>query len=150
MFEIKGKTHLLKTTLRTEMNEKELVRALSIDIGVEDVPMEKISSALSDPSAYWDEELQLPKLQETYPIKIAHRISNVAVTFNYVGKPVALNGADIGRISITPTIDNNCNFRCTILAADYPDGVLDKLSHWSKRIVEGVIVERQMSLVDAG
>ena len=137
MFDINTKAELRNINLRAETHGDEYARAIDVQLMLLQVPVDRITSALSLERFYEGDQ---PVLQEVYPLCVKHKINNLAVT---IGK-VKLNGADAKGIEVTPQPGKVCNVKITVQSSGFGKGVLDQLSEHLREECDVTIVERQM------
>ncbi len=147
MFEISGETEIKEIRLKNEAHDDELKRALYVKVAIADTPANKLDSAIPQLLEKFFSGKE-PQLQEIFPLKPAHHITNCVAVFS-AGKPakrVKLDGCDISKISITPRFGGHAELQLTLKFVPAQDGQADQLWKWLKGIVKLTIKEKQLDL----
>lgn len=148
MFEINGKAEISKINLRSENHGEESVRAIDVKCIFDGVPIEKLTSAIRGAEKLLYNKDQ-PLLQECYPLKVRHKIENCKVTFQISRKKIALDGADLKSVEVTPLPNRVAKVKLLVQFSDFKDGVIDALTAVLKDEATVSIVESQTDLEDA-
>jgi hypothetical protein len=144
MFDIKTSAEIKNVNIRMEVHGDEYVRAIDVKVRAADVPFDKIGDAV--PSHDWLYDGDMPIMQEIYPLKVRHKIENMAANLEYAGDGFKLTGVDCAKIVVHPKPARLADVEFTIQGSKYPDGVLDLLSTWLREEVALTITERQAKL----
>jgi hypothetical protein len=152
MFVIEGKAELKEIKLKMDPNGDQFRRTLVLKLLAQGIAADRLDSAISEIDKYWNKEQ--PALQETYPIRVSHKIENVAAVLSEIDRPGPkskaweLGAVDVDKMQITPKMDNLCDILMELHTADISvaKGLLDVLHGWLKGEIIISLVERQLSL----
>ena len=152
MFVIEAKAELKEIKLKMDPNGDQFRRTLVLKLFAQGVAADRLDSAGGEIDKDWNKEQ--PALQETYPIRIAHKIENVAATLTEIERPGPkakaweLGAVDVCKLQITPKMDNLCDILMELHTDDIgvAKGLLDVLHGWLKGEIMVSLVERQLSL----
>jgi len=149
MFEIKGETEIKDIRLRMEAHDDTLQRCMFLKVAIADTDAANLDSAVPDMLAAFFDHKE-PRLQEIYPLKVAHHIDNCVVMLSTgkgaTRKKIKLDGCDLSKISITPRYGGHAELGLTLKVVPLLDGVTDQLHKWLRGIVMMEIKEKQLDL----
>jgi hypothetical protein len=148
MFVIEAKAELKEIKLKVDPNGDQFQRTVVLKLLAQGVDAGRLDTAVSEIEKYWTGDQ--PALQETYPVRIKHKIQNVAVTLSDDSKSPAweLGACDVDKIQITPKLGKLCDILMEVQTDDIAvaPGLLDVLHGWLKGEIKLSMAERQLSL----